>query len=259
MGGLVRLEIDGSVGVIRLDRPPVNAINAAMHNDLRAVTDEVLANPVIRAVVLYGGEKAFAAGGDIAEMSDLKPPEIATLLTGLNAAVNAVARLPVPVIAAITGFALGGGLELALAADLRIVADTAKLGLPEIQLGVIPGGGGTQRLSRLIGPARAKDLIFTGRRVGGEEAVAIGLATRAVPAEAVFDEAMTLARALAAGPTAALTAAKRAIDDGLDVSLEAGLQVEAERFAELFATEDQKIGMASFLRSGPGKADFVGH
>ena len=256
MSGLVRLEIDGEVGVVRLDRPPVNAVNGEMHRDLIAVAGELVDGRGVRAVVLYGGEKAFAAGADIKEMADLGPQNVGQLLGSLNEAVNAIARLPMPVIAAVTGFALGGGLELALAADLRIVADNAVLGLPEILLGVIPGAGGTQRLPRLVGASRAKELIFTGRRVGGTEAV--GMATRAVPADAVFGEAMTLARQLAAGPTAALTAAKRAIDDGLDGSLETGLGIEAERFVELFATQDQKIGMASFLQNGPGKAVFTG-
>jgi enoyl-CoA hydratase/carnithine racemase len=177
---------------------------------------------------------------------------------GLNDAVTAVARLPQPVIAAVSGYALGGGCELALAADIRIVAENAVLGLPEITLGVIPGAGGTQRLPRLIGASRAKEMIFTGRSVKGVEAVDIGLANRAVAPEQLLSEAMELARRLAAGATAALTAAKRAIDDGLDGPLAAGLELEAERFTELFATEDQKTGMSSFLERGPGKATFVG-
>jgi enoyl-CoA hydratase/carnithine racemase len=258
MTGLARLEFDGAVAVIRLDRPPVNAINSQMSADLLQAAAAVVDNPAVRAVLLYGGPKVFAGGGDIAEMAELHPGEVSALLGSLGDALNAIARLPVPVIAAVTGYALGGGLELALAADLRVVADTAVLGFPEILLGVIPGAGGTQRLPRLIGAGRAKEMIFTGRRIGGSEAVEIGLATHAVPAASVYDEAMTLARALAAGPTAALAAAKRAIDDGMDGSLEAGLHLEGERFAELFATEDQTIGMTSFLRNGPGKAVFVG-
>jgi enoyl-CoA hydratase len=176
----------------------------------------------------------------------------------LNDAVNAVARLTQPVIAAITGYALGGGLELALAADFRIVAENALLGLPEITLGVIPGGGGTQRLPRLIGVTKAKEMIFTGRPVDGAQAVDIGLASRAVPADQVFAEALKMARRLSVGATAALAAAKRAIDDGLDGSLSAGLELEGRKFAEIFGTEDQKIGMTSFVREGPGKATFVG-
>ena len=254
----VRLEIDGAVGVIRLDRPPVNAINTVIHRELLAVAEQVCGNQHIRAVVLYGGPRTFAAGADIKEIATLNPREIAVLGRGLNDAVTAIARLPQPVIAAVTGYALGGGCEVALAADFRIVADNAQLGLPEITLGVIPGAGGTQRLPRLVGVTSAKELIFTGRQVSGVEAVAIGLASRSVPADRVFTESLEMARALAAGATAALAAAKRAIDDGLDGPLPAGLDLESRRFAELFATDDQKIGMASFLQRGPGKATFVG-
>jgi len=256
MGEFVRLEIDGAVGVIRLDRPPVNALNKAIHRELRELAEQVRDDPQIRAVVLYGGEKAFAGGADIKEMVDLN--DIAAQGKSLNDAVNAVARLPQPVIAAVTGYALGGGCELTLAADIRIVAEDARLGLPEITLGVIPGAGGTQRLPRLIGASRAKELIFSGRPLTGTEAVAIGLANRAVPADQVFDTAMQLAARLAAGATAAIAAAKRAIDDGLDGPLAAGLELEAERFVELFATEDQKIGMRSFLGQRAGKATFGG-
>jgi enoyl-CoA hydratase/carnithine racemase len=258
MTEFVRLEMDGAVGVIRLDRPPVNAINTVIHRELQQVAAQVAADPAIRAVVLYGGDRAFAAGADIKEMVDLNPSEIASLDGHLTDAVSAIARLPQPVIAAISGYALGGGFELALAADLRVVAENAVLGLPEITLGVIPGAGGTQRLPRLIGSSRAKELIFFGRPISGVEALAIGLATRAVPPERVFPEALQMARTLAAGATAALAAAKRAIDDGLNLSLTAGLDLESQRFAELFATEDQKIGMASFVQQGPGKAKFVG-
>jgi enoyl-CoA hydratase/carnithine racemase len=258
MTEFVRLEIDGAVGVIRLDRPPVNAINSVIHQELLEVAALVAENAEIRAVVLYGGQRAFAAGADIKEMVDLNPGEVALLVGNLTAAVSAVARLPQPVIAAVVGYALGGGCELALAADFRIVAENAVLGLPEITLGVIPGAGGTQRLPRLIGATRAKELIFTGRPVKGPEAVQIGLASRAVPADQVFAVSLEMARQLAAGATAALAAAKRAIDDGLDGSLAAGLDLESRRFAELFATQDQTIGMTSFLRDGPGKATFVG-
>ncbi len=255
---LVRLEVDGPVGVIRLDRPPVNAINATVHSDLLAVTEQVAGNPDIRAVVVYGGERAFAAGADISEMADRTSHEIAALVGTLGQAVNAVARLPQPVIAAVTGYALGAGCELALAADFRIVADDVRLGLPEITLGVIPGAGGTQRLPRLIGTARAKEMIFTGRPVRGPEAVTMGLATRSVPAAQVLPAALEFARQLTAGATMALAAAKRAIDDGLDGSLTLGLEIEAEKFASLFGSQDQRAGMASFLTDGPGKATFTG-
>jgi len=258
MSEFVRLDLDGAVGVIRLDRPPVNAINTVIHHELLAVAAEVAGNPEIRAVVLYGGERAFAAGADIKEMTDLTPGEITGLGGSLNHAVSAVARLTQPVIAAITGYALGGGCELALAADFRFVAENAVLGLPEITLGVIPGAGGTQRLPRLIGVTKAKELIFTGRPVKAVEALEIGLASRVLPADQVFAEAMAFARTLAAGATAALAAAKRVIDEGLDETLAAGLEMEGRKFAELFGSEDQTIGMTSFLQHGPGKAQFVG-
>ncbi len=258
MADFVRLETDGSVGVIRLDRPPVNAINSQLHGELLAVATEAGDRPDIRAVVVYGGERAFAAGADIKEMADLGPAEISSFGATLTAAIDAVARLPKPVIAAVTGYALGGGCELALAADFRIVAEDARMGLPEITLGVFPGAGGTQRLPRLIGVAKAKELIFTGRPVSGEEAARIGLATRAVPAAEVFAQSMEFAQRLAAGPTLALAAAKRALDQAGDTDIASGLAVESAEFAALFATEDQKSGMASFLRDGPGKATFTG-
>ncbi len=258
MTDLVLLEVDGNVGVIRLNRPPVNAINSAVHAGLAAAAAGVAANPAIRAVVLYGGERAFAAGADIAEMAELDPAGIAEFGGGLTGALDDIAAIGVPTVAAVTGYALGGGCELALACDLRIVAEDARLGLPEITLGVIPGAGGTQRLPRLVGSAKAKELIFTGRPVTGAEAVRIGLATKAVAAGEVYTEAMTLARRLAAGATMALRAAKRAIDGGLQETLPDGLRREGVEFAGLFATEDQKTGMRSFLSDGPGKATFEG-
>ena len=176
----------------------------------------------------------------------------------LMSSISAVARIPKPVIAAITGYALGGGCELALACDFRVVADDAKLGQPEILLGIIPGAGGTQRLARLVGPAKAKDLVFTGRHVGAEEALELGLADAVVPDDEVYSTAVAMARKFAAGPPLALAAAKRAIDEGLDGSLDDGLTLESRLFAELFDTEDQKTGMRSFLENGPGKAQFTG-
>lgn len=255
---LVHVEHDGPVGIIRLDRPPVNAINSAMHAQLEAAANRLDADASVRAVVVHGGPKAFAGGADIKEMASLGPAEIAVFGKGLTRALDAIARLRVPVIAAVTGYALGGGFELALAADFRIVADDARLGVPEITLGVIPGAGGTQRLPRLIGVTAAKRMIFTGRPVRGPEAVALGIAEDAVPAGEVLDRAMAFARRLAAGATAAIGAAKRSIDDGMDADLATGLRIESAAFASLFATDDQKAGMASFIAEGPGKATFTG-
>jgi enoyl-CoA hydratase/carnithine racemase len=176
----------------------------------------------------------------------------------LQSAFTAVARIPKPVVAAVNGYALGGGCELALCADVRFAADNATLGQPEILLGIIPGAGGTQRLTRLVGPSRAKDLIFTGRFVKADEALAIGLVDRLFPAEQVYDEALAWARGFAGGATYAIRAAKESIDRGLEVDLETGLEIERQQFAALFATEDRTIGMRSFIENGPGKAEFEG-
>jgi enoyl-CoA hydratase/carnithine racemase len=177
---------------------------------------------------------------------------------GLQSAFTAVARIPKPVVAAVTGYALGGGCELALCADLRFAADNAVLGQPEILLGVIPGAGGTQRLTRLVGPSRAKDIIFTGRFVQADEALAIGLVDRVHPAESVYDEAVAYCRQFTTAATYALRAAKETIDRGIETDLETGLELERQQFAALFATEDRTIGMSSFVESGPGKAEFRG-
>ena len=168
------------------------------------------------------------------------------------------AKIPKPVVAAVTGYALGGGCELSLCADYRVAGESARLGQPEILLGIIPGAGGTQRLSRLVGPSKAKDLVFTGRFVAAEEALRIGLVDQVVPDEQVYDAAKGWAAKFAEGPAYALRAAKEAIDAGLSVDLETGLQIERQQFAALFATEDRTEGMQSFIENGPGKAKFKG-
>jgi len=258
MGEFVQVEIDAAVAVIRLSRPPMNALNAQVQTGIAEAAAQLATDRQVRAVILYGGEKVFAAGADIKEMADAGYADMAVNTQRLQSAFTAVAQLPQPVIAAITGYALGGGLELALCADFRILGESAKVGQPEIQLGVIPGGGGTQRLPRLIGPSKAKDLIFTGRFVGAEEALAIGLADRVVPDADVLAAAREMASRFVSGPALALRAAKQAIDQGLDVDLASGLQLERLQFAALFATEDQKAGMHSFVENGPGKASFTG-
>jgi len=257
MGELVRFEVESNVGTIRLDRPPMNALSAQVQDEIRAAAAEASARADVRAVIVYGGPKIFAAGADVKEMAEWSYQEMVDKSVGLQSAFTAIARIPKPTIAAITGFALGGGCELALCADMRIAGDTAKLGQPEILLGIIPGAGGTQRLPRLIGPSRAKDLIFTGRFVGAEEALRIGLVDRVVPGDDVYAEAMALAVRLADGPAYALRAAKESIDRGLAVDLDTGLEIERVQFSALFATEDRAIGKRSFLDSGPGKAVFT--
>ncbi|SDU81400.1 enoyl-CoA hydratase/isomerase family protein [Jiangella alkaliphila] len=256
---LVRLEVADGVGTIRLDRPPMNALDAAMQDGLLAAAAEVTERRDVRAVVVYGGEKVFAAGADIKEMARWSYTDMVDRSVALQAAFTAIARIPKPTVAAVTGYALGGGCELTLACDLRFVAADAKLGQPEILLGLIPGAGGTQRLARLVGPSKAKDLIFTGRMVGADEALAIGLVDRVVPAgEDVYAAAVAWAAKFASGPAYALRAAKEAIDRGLSTDLDTGLELERQQFAGLFATDDRTTGMRSFIENGPGKAAFEG-
>ncbi|RKN40852.1 enoyl-CoA hydratase/isomerase family protein [Streptomyces hoynatensis] len=252
----VHLEVADGVGTLRLDRPPMNALDIAVQDRLRELAGEATARADVRAVVIRGSERVFAAGADIKEMRAMDHAAMIERSRGLQEAFTAVARIPKPVIAALTGYALGGGLELALCADLRIAAEDARFGQPEIQLGLIPGAGGTQRLPRLIGPSRAKDLIFTGRHVKADEALSMGLVDRVVPAAEVFAEARALAVRLAAGPATALRAAKEAVDAGLETDLDTGLTLERTWFAGLFATEDRDYGMRSFVEDGPGKAVF---
>ncbi|MFD3334302.1 enoyl-CoA hydratase/isomerase family protein [Streptomyces sp. NPDC058700] len=253
----VNLEVAEGVGTIRLDRPPMNALDVATQDRLRELAQEATDRDDVRAVVLYGGEKVFAAGADIKEMQVMDHVAMVKRSRALQDSFTAVARIPKPVVAAITGYALGGGCELALCADYRIAADNAKLGQPEILLGLIPGAGGTQRLSRLVGPSKAKDLVFTGRMVKADEALALGLVDRVVPAAEVYEQAHAWAAKLAQGPAVALRAAKEAIDQGLEADIDTGLAIERTWFAGLFATEDRETGMRSFVEEGPGKAKFA--
>ncbi|MFE4454242.1 enoyl-CoA hydratase/isomerase family protein [Streptomyces sp. NPDC056796] len=253
----VTLEVSDSVGTIRLDRPPMNALDVAVQDRLRELAEEAGRRDDVRAVILYGGEKVFAAGADIKEMRAMDHAAMVVRSRALQEAFTAVARIPKPVVAAVTGYALGGGCELALCADHRIAADNAKFGQPEILLGLIPGAGGTQRLARLVGPSKAKDLIFTGRQVKAEEALSIGLVDRVVPAAEVYAQAHAWAARLARGPALALRAAKESVDAGLETDIDTGLTVERNWFAGLFATEDRERGMRSFVEEGPGKAEFV--
>lgn len=257
----VRVETDPDnpgVAVIRLDRPKVNALNAALTAEIAEAAARVSGDDAVRAVVVYGGERVFVAGADIKEMGDRTAVQMREYSRDLQEALNAVERIPKPVVAAVTGYALGGGLELALSADFRVAGAKAKLGVPEIQLGVIPGAGGTQRLPRLIGPARAKDLIFTGRHVRADEAREVGLVDEVVADEEVYAAAVAKVAPLAQGPAIALAAAKESVDRGLETDLSTGLEIERMQFASLFATEDQKTGMRSFVEEGPGKAQFEG-
>ncbi|MER6911797.1 enoyl-CoA hydratase-related protein [Streptomyces sp. NPDC000594] len=253
----VNFEVSDGVATLRLDRPPMNALDTAMQDRLHELAVEAGRRDDVRAVILYGGEKVFAAGADIKEMRDMDHAAMVARSRGLQEAFTAIARIPKPVVAAITGYALGGGCELALCADHRIAGDTARLGQPEILLGLIPGAGGTQRLARLIGPSRAKDLIFTGRQVGAEEALALGLVDRVVPTDEVYEHAHAWAARLAKGPALALRAAKESVDAGLETDIDTGLTIERNWFSGLFATEDRERGMRSFVEEGPGKAKFL--
>jgi enoyl-CoA hydratase len=256
---LVRCEVDGAVATIRIDRPPVNALNVELQDGIRAAAEECAARDDIRSVILWGGEKAFVAGADVKEFHAMSAQDMQRRGAALTGALDAVARIPKPVLAAVTGYALGGGCELALTADFRVSADTAKWGQPEILLGLIPGAGGTQRLPRLIGPAKAKDLIYTGRFVDASEALEIGLVDVVVEADQVYGTARAMAEKFARGPALALRAAKAAIDGGLDTDVASGLKLESHLFAGLFATQDKQTGIASFLENGPGKAEFAGN
>jgi enoyl-CoA hydratase/carnithine racemase len=247
---------DDGVALLRIDRPPMNALSLALLGELVDAAVSLATDPAVKAVVVAGGERAFAAGFEIAEFDDQERAR--RVGERFRAAFDAFGDIPRPVIAAVNGFALGGGLELAMACDLRIAADTARLGQPEILLGLIPGAGATQRLPRLVGPARAKEMIWSGRQVKADEAERIGLVDRVVPAAELLEAATNWAAGFAGGAVVAMGLAKRVIDRGLDGPLDDGLDLEADAFVEVFATEDAAIGVRSFLQDGPGKADFVG-
>jgi enoyl-CoA hydratase/carnithine racemase len=246
---------EDGVALIRLDRPKMNALSGGLLRQLRVIIDDLAAD-LPGAVVLWGGPRIFAAGADVSEFNG--PNAAATVADGFRAVGDALVSLPRMVIAAVNGYALGGGCELALACDMRVAADNATFGQPEILLGVVPGGGGTQRLARLIGPSRAKDLILTGRQVRADEALSLGLADRVVPGDEVITEALSLASSLASGALAAQALAKRAIDGGLDGSLAEGLDGEKAAFVASFETDDATIGIQSFLAHGPNQAEFTG-
>jgi len=249
-GQFVRLEVDGGIGTIRLDRPKMNALNAAMQEEIRAAAAAATANRDVAAVVVYGGEKVFAAGADIKEMLGMDYPEMVARSGPLQSSFSSLAAIPKPTLAAITGFALGGGCELALACDFRIAGASAKLGQPEINLGIIPGGGGTQRLARLVGPSVAKDLMYSGRFIDAAQAKAIGLLDEVVPDEEVYARARERMAKYVGGPALALRAVKEAVDRGVEVDLATGLEIERMLFASLFATKDRTIGMTAFVERG---------
>ncbi|MEU6352747.1 enoyl-CoA hydratase-related protein [Streptomyces sp. NPDC047072] len=254
----IRVDKDGPVVTVRLDNPPMNAFDDVQRDELSACARELADARGVRAVVIHGGDRLFAAGADIKALAAMDPEEVRGWNRALQRTFDDIARLPMPVVAAITGYALGGGMELALAADYRVAATDATLGQPEVQLGIMPGSGGTQRLVRLVGPARAKNLLMTGRRVSAEESLRLGLVDEVVAPEKVLETALTYAHRLAEGPPAALEAIKEAVDHGGDAALSAGLALERSLFTGVFGTADAARGIRSFLEQGPGKARFQG-
>ncbi len=254
---LARLERHGAVAVIRLDRPKVNALNAELIADLDAACASIESDESVRAVVVYGGERTFSAGADLKEMASGTPDDIRARVGALQRLCDRIEALPLVTIAAVNGYALGGGCEIALACDFRIAAGGARIGQPEILVGLIPGAGGTQRLPRLIGPAKAKALIFTGDQFEATLAHGIGLVDAVADGDAI-DLSIEWAQRFAKGPTKSLAAAKKAIARGLSGGLREGLDGELDGFVELFSTRDTQHGLESFAKDGPGKASFEG-
>ena len=247
MDAFVRLEVDDGVGIVRLDRPPANAISHAVGIQLAEAIALAGSREDVGAVVVWGGERLFAAGADIKEMAGFGPEEIRPVVAALADAIDALEAMPKLSIAAVTGYALGGGLELALGADLRYLADDATIGQPEVRIGVIPGAGGTQRLTRLLGPGLAGELVYTGARIPAARARDLGLANRVLPSAEVLPTAVADARAFAHGPRRALAAAKATIGAAATAD-PAGPARERELFVGLFGTADQREGMRAFLQ-----------
>jgi enoyl-CoA hydratase len=247
---------DDGVAVVTLNNPKVNALSQELLTQLAEIAHQLTTRPA-GAVVITGGERIFAAGADISEFGG--PAEAVAITAGFHRALDAVAAIPRFVIAAVSGYALGGGCELALACDYRIVSERAVFGQPEILLGIIPGGGGTQRLARAVGASRAKEMCLTGRQVKADDALRIGLADEVVPGEQLLERCLSLAAEIASGAHLAQAIAKRTIDDGLSLPLAEGLQLEQRAFAQVFESDDSRIGVQSFVANGPGKATFTGH
>ena len=247
MADFVRVEIRDAIGTIRLERPPMNALNRQVQDEIRDAATAVSTDDGVRAVIVYGGEKVFAAGADIKEMADMSYVDMAARAADLSDALGALARIPKPVVAAITGYALGGGCEIALACDWRVVAEDAKLGQPEIKLGIIPGAGGTQRLPRAIAKAKAMDMILTARMMNAEEAERAGLVSRVVPAAELMSTALAAAAEICAFSGPSVMMAKEAINRAWESPLSDGIAYERRLFHALFGTEDKDEGMEAFL------------
>ncbi|MFL5736362.1 MAG: enoyl-CoA hydratase/isomerase family protein [Actinomycetota bacterium] len=246
MSDSVRLEVSDGVGTIRLDRPPANAIDPEVSGGIAAATSEAAERDDVRAVVVWGGERIFAAGADIKVMAALNPESVRPVVSSLGDALAELEAVAMITISAINGYALGGGLELALATDFRFAAEDSRLGQPEIKIGVFPGAGGTQRLPRLVGPALARDLVYSGRQIGADVALHAGLVDRVLPAAEVYPAAVEAARAYANGPVEALAAAKASLH-AAEMDPRHGLEIERDAFCGLFGSADQREGMHAFL------------
>lgn len=247
MATFVRLVVDDGVGVIRLDRPPANAIDRRLALELQAAIHDGAERDDVGALVVWGGPKIFAAGADIKAIVEGSAEDVRPSVEALGGACDLLETIPKVSIAAVNGYALGGGLELALGADMRYLAEDAQVGQPEVRIGVIPGAGGTQRLTRIVGPGRARELVYTGRNVSAAEALDLGMAERVIPTAELFATAVTDARALAQGPREALAAAKAAINASIETPGSVGLVRERELFLGLFGGRDQREGMRAFL------------
>ena len=251
-------EKENGIATLTLNRPKsMNSINSELMTELSSILSLIEADKEIAVVIITGNEKVFAAGADIKEIGQINTPVKAhTFVKAIQTTFNELERLPQPVIAAVSGLALGGGCEMCMACDIRIAADNALFGQPEIKIGVIPGAGGTQRLPRLIGVGRAKELLYTGDPIKAEEALRIGLVNKVVPLASLMDEAKALASKIAKQPGYALKITKIVVNDGINMDLGSAIAYEARSFEQLFATEDQQEGMKAFIEKR--KANFTG-
>ncbi len=242
------VEIKDSVGLIKMNRPEaMNALNSQTLGELKEAVSQLKDDDSVRVIVITGEGKAFVAGADIAEMKDMTGEQAEEFSRTGQKVFNKIAKIKKPVIAAVNGFALGGGCELAMACDIRIASEKAKLGQPEVNLGVIPGFAGTQRLSRLVGAAKAKELIFTADMVDAQTALSIGLVNQVVPAEQLMDTCMEMAKKIASKGPKAVKLAKKVINEGVEEKLEKGSEYETQEFGECFASGEAKEGMSAFL------------